>query len=72
MPTSWPEVSSLGIRSPDFQFDEVNFEAYEALQNEFFLSERGHLALLEGGLAARLAREVIPYTKVYDGPASDV
>jgi hypothetical protein len=72
MPTSWPEVSSLGIRSPDSQFDEVDFQVYEALRNEFFRSERGHLALLEGGLAARLAHEVIPHTKAYNGPASDV
>ena len=72
MPTSWAEVSSLGIRSPNSQFDEVDFQVYEALRNEFLRSERGHLALLEGGLAARLAYEVIPHTKAYNGPASDV
>lgn len=72
LPTSWPEVSSLGIRSPNVQFDEADFQVYEALRNEFFRSERGYLALLEGGLAARLAHEVIPHTKAYNGPASDV
>jgi len=36
IPTSWPEVSSLGICSPNMQFDEANFQVYKALCNEFF------------------------------------
>jgi hypothetical protein len=54
------------------QFDEVDFLLYERLRDEFLRSPRGHLALLAGGVIAHLACEVIPFNKVYDGPADNV
>ena len=72
MPTSFPSVSSLGRRMRNSQFDEVDFLLYERLRDEFLRSPRGHLALLAGGVIARLACEVIPFNKVYDGPADNV
>jgi hypothetical protein len=72
MPTSIPSVSSLGRRTRNSKFDEVDFLLYERLRDEFFRSPRGHLALLAGGIIARLAREVIPFSKVYDGLADSI
>jgi len=72
MLTSIPSVSSLGRCMRNSKFDEIDFLLYECLCDEFFRSPRGHLALLAGGVIACLVCEVIPFSKVYDGPADNV
>jgi len=72
MPTTIPSVSSLGRHARDSKFDETDFLLYERLHDKFFHSLSGHLALLAGGVISHLAHEVIPFSKVYDGPADNV
>ena len=46
------------------------FAGYEALQDAFFqLQPHGPLALREGGIIARFAREVIPNSDALTGPS---
>ena len=70
--TYLPLVSSLGYRRERSTFDDIDFMLYKNLHDKFFRSPHGHLALLAGGIIARLAREIITDDRVYEGPMSDV
>ena len=62
----------LGYRSADYHFDLADFAGYEALRDSFLRSQpNGPLALREGGIIARLAREVLPNSNALSGPSSE-
>ena len=62
----------LGYRSADYCFDLADFGGYEALRDSFLRSQpHGPLALREGGIIARLAREVLPNSNALLGPSSE-
>lgn len=69
-PKEPPET--LGRREKDYQPDEIDYRLYVQLRNSFLQSPRGRAALLAGGIIARIAQDVVPYEKVYDGPLEDV
>jgi len=67
-----PHCRYLGYRSVDYSFDLADFAGYEALRDSFLRSQsHGPLALREGGIVARLAREVLPNSNALSGPSSD-
>ena len=62
----------LGHRPDEYSFDLADFAGYEALRDSFLRSQpHGPLALREGGIIARLAREVLPYSNGLSGPSSE-
>lgn len=64
-----PQCPSLGHRPVNHHFDLADFAGYEALRDSFF-----HLqphVLREGGIIARLAREVLPNSNSLSGPSSE-
>ena len=67
-----PRCRYLGYRSVDYSFDLADLAGYEALRDSFLRSQsHGPLALREGGIIARLAREVLPNSNALSGPSSD-
>ena len=67
-----PHIRYLGIRPNNYIFDLADFAGYEELRNSFLLSQsHGPLALREGGIIARLAREVLPNINALSGPSSE-
>ncbi|KAJ7059984.1 hypothetical protein C8F01DRAFT_989073 [Mycena amicta] len=60
MPLAPPSQPGLGRRPARYRPTLVDFKAYVQRRNEFLLSSRGCVALLHGGIVARLARLVIP------------
>jgi hypothetical protein len=67
-----PSCRYLGNRPVDYSFDLADFAGYEALRDSFLCSNsHGPLALREGGIIARLAREVLPNFKALSGPSSE-
>ncbi|KAG7092093.1 hypothetical protein E1B28_008469 [Marasmius oreades] len=58
----------LGYRPQTYAPDVNDFLAYESSRNEFLRSPRGRIALLEGGIVARIAREVVDEETVVYGP----
>jgi hypothetical protein len=67
-----PRCRYLGYRSADYSFDLADYAGYEALRDSFLRSQpHGPLALREGGIIARLAREVLPNSNALSGPSSD-
>jgi hypothetical protein len=67
-----PQPRYLGYRSVDHSFDLADFAGYEALRDSFLRSQpHGPLALREGGIIARLAREVLPNSNALSGPSSE-
>ncbi|KAL0059706.1 hypothetical protein AAF712_013539 [Marasmius tenuissimus] len=72
LPASRPETTDteprIGQRPQDYSPDINDFIAYESARSDFFRSERGRVAVLAGGLTARIAREVIPEEAVVYGP----
>src|ERR1700722_1053446 len=71
-PTRPPRYNGLGYRPQGYKPDPVDYAAYESLRDQFLSSPRGRAAMLMGGIIARLARGVVPYGRVYDGPSDDV
>lgn len=69
-PSDRPHCRYLGRRPADYSFDLADFAGYEALR-DFFLRSQSHgpLALREGGIVARLAREVLPNSNALSGPS---
>ena len=62
----------LGYRPVNYSFDLADFAGYEALRDSFLRSQsHGPLALREGGIIARLAREVLPNSSALSGPSSE-
>jgi hypothetical protein len=62
----------LGNRPANYSFDLADFAGYEALRDSFLRSQsHGPLALREGGIIARLAREVLPNSNALSGPSSE-
>ncbi|KAF7323828.1 hypothetical protein MKEN_00604100 [Mycena kentingensis (nom. inval.)] len=49
----------LGRRPADYKGSFTEYRAYKRLRDSFLLSDRGYLALLNGGVVARIARIVI-------------
>jgi hypothetical protein len=71
-PSVRPHCRYLGYRSADYSFDLADFAGYEALRDSFLRSQsHGPLALREGGIIARLAREVLPNSNALSGPSSE-
>jgi len=67
-----PHCRYLGYRSVDHLFDLADFAGYETLRDSFLRSQsHGPLALREGGIIARLAREVLPSSNCLSGPSSE-
>lgn len=66
-PTSTPLLGAYDI---DYVFDLADYARYEALRDEVVLSmpECRH-ALCYGGIVARLAREILPNSVVFEGPS---
>jgi hypothetical protein len=70
LPRATLKYQNLGHRSVNHQFDLADFAGYEALRDAFFrLQPHGPLALREGGIIARLAREVIQNSQALTGPS---
>jgi hypothetical protein len=62
------------ISFPRSSFDLADFAGYEVLRDSFLRSQpHGPLAfkLREGGIVARLAREVLPNSSALSGPSSE-
>ena len=67
-----PSIRFLGNRSADYSFDLADFAGYEVLRDSFLRSQsHGPLALREGGIVARLAREVLPNSNALSGPSPE-
>jgi hypothetical protein len=67
-----PSCRYLGYRPVGYFFDEADFVGYESLRDSFFLAQsHGPLALRQGGVIARLAREVLPNSNALSGPSSE-
>jgi hypothetical protein len=67
-----PQCRYLGYRPVDYRFDLADFAGYEALCDSFLRSQpHGPLALREGGIIARLAREVLSNSDALLGPSSE-
>jgi len=67
-----PHCRYLGYRSVGYLFDLADFAGYETLRDSFLRSQsHGPLALREGGIIARLAREVLPHCNALSGPSSE-
>ena len=67
-----PQCRYLGHRPVDYHFDLADFAGYEALCDSFLRSQpHGALALREGGIIARLAREVLSNSDALLGPSSE-
>ena len=66
------DCQSLGHRSVNHHFDLADFAGYEASRESFLCSQpHGPLALRQGEIIARLAREVLPHTNALSGPSDD-
>ena len=62
----------LGYRSAGHSFDLADYAGYEVMRDSFLRSQsHGPLALREGGIIARLAREVLPNSNALSGPSSE-
>jgi hypothetical protein len=62
----------LGYRDADYRFNMADFAGYVTLRDSFLRSQpHGPLALREGGIIARLAREVLPNSNALLGPSSE-
>jgi len=71
-PPDRPHCRYLGHRPAGYSFDLADFAGYEALRDSFLRSQsHGPLALREGGIIARLAREVLPNSNALSGPTSE-
>jgi hypothetical protein len=67
-----PQSRYLGHRSLKYSFDLADFAGYEVLRDSFLRSQpHGPLALREGGIIARLAREILPNSNALSGPSSE-
>ncbi|KAG6819855.1 hypothetical protein H0H93_007999 [Arthromyces matolae] len=64
--------SGLGYRPPQYHPDMVDYGVYLSRRNELLRGPRGRAALLMGGIISRLAREVVQYQHVLDGPTDNV
>ena len=67
-----PQCRYLGYRSLNYTFDLADFARYEVLRDSFLRSQpHGPLALREGGINARLAREVLLNSNALSGLSSE-
>jgi hypothetical protein len=67
-----PHHRYLGYRPVGHTFDMNDFEGYELLRNSFLRGQsHAPLALRQGGIIARLAREVLPNSSALSGPSSE-
>ena len=65
-----PKCRYLGNRPVGYLFDLADFAGYQVLRDSFLRSQpHGPLALREGGIIARLAREVLPNSSALSGPS---
>ncbi|KAG6904426.1 hypothetical protein DXG01_010013, partial [Tephrocybe rancida] len=71
-PPTQLRFKGLGYRPPNHRPDAMEYAAYESLRDDFLRSPRGRAALLQGGIVSRLAREVVQYQHVFDGPTPEV
>ncbi|KAJ7041021.1 hypothetical protein C8F04DRAFT_1177591 [Mycena alexandri] len=60
----------LGFRHAGFQATPSEYAKYESIRNRIFCSERGRVALMMGGVIARLALGVVNPQAVCSGPSS--
>ncbi|KAG6814857.1 hypothetical protein H0H93_011976, partial [Arthromyces matolae] len=66
------QFSGLGYRPKDYKPDELDYLAYVSHRDNFLRTPRGRAALLKGGIISRLARDVIEYQHILDGPTCNV
>ncbi|KAG5649554.1 hypothetical protein H0H81_003107, partial [Sphagnurus paluster] len=64
--------TGLGYRPPNYKPDVTDYDAYQHIRDEFLNSPRGRAMLLHGGIISRLAKHVVHYQHVFDGPTPDV
>ncbi|KAJ8094070.1 hypothetical protein PM082_009961 [Marasmius tenuissimus] len=69
---SAPSEPRLGYRPNAYVPDKGDFVAYVSARNQFLRGDRGKIALCQGGILARLAREVVGEESVIDGPDSSI
>ncbi|KAJ7472433.1 hypothetical protein B0H11DRAFT_1811808 [Mycena galericulata] len=62
----------LGFRPKAFQTTHAAYTGYEGIRNRIFSSDRGRVALLMGGVVARLAKDVVSVHSVCSGPSKTV
>ncbi|KAF8235940.1 hypothetical protein L208DRAFT_1173965, partial [Tricholoma matsutake] len=48
--------------------DILDYHAYVSKCDDFLRSPHGHAALLAGSLVTRLARDIVSFDDVYNGP----
>ena len=71
-PPIHPHCRYLAYRSDGYSFDLADFAGYATLRDSFFHSQsHGPLALREGGIIARLGREVLSNSSGLSGPSSE-
>ncbi|KAE9388337.1 hypothetical protein BT96DRAFT_836390 [Gymnopus androsaceus JB14] len=71
IPSARQKFAPLGARPSNFAAGLNEYKAYELHCNDLFRSAHGRVALLAGGVIARLARDYINAEDVYDGPMED-
>ncbi|KAG6849548.1 hypothetical protein H0H93_007563 [Arthromyces matolae] len=67
-----PRYSGLGYRPPNYRPDAQDYAAYLSHRDNLLRGPRGRAALLHGGIISRLAKEVVQYQHVLDGPTNEV
>lgn len=66
-----PRYRGLGYRPPKYRPGPIDYQTYVSTRNRFLRTSRCRAALMAGGLVARIAKGLVPYSEVFYGP-SDV
>ncbi|KAJ7677978.1 hypothetical protein DFH06DRAFT_976014 [Mycena polygramma] len=67
VPKAAPSYRGLGLRAREFTASPSGYASYESIRNRIFRSERGRVALMMGGLVARLATGIVNPEAVCSG-----
>ncbi|EEB87850.1 hypothetical protein MPER_14636, partial [Moniliophthora perniciosa FA553] len=65
-------VCVLGVYVKEYRFTAEDYKIYKHDMVEFLRGPRGRAAILMGGLAARIARDIVNMEEVYAGPTDFV
>jgi hypothetical protein len=68
LPSTIPQPPELGRHPVGYQPDTADYIRYEQICDEFLHGPRGRVALMQGGIAWRLARDVLDDSVVMVGP----
>lgn len=71
-PSANPRYRGLGYRPRNYRPDALDYQAYVSTRNRFLRTSRCRAALMAGGLIARIAKDMVPYTDVFYGPSDAV